>query len=377
VDPISAILNNIFLLIVLFSAYWYIRRQLNKGDFAHRTIRYIFLLAAVLLISDAVMRLNHSYGIFNDAICLISVLINTIFLPLISLLWFVYTCHATKLKIKLWIVYIISGIVFVINVVLAVLTILPNADIYYVFQDHQMILGTFYFVYAFILLLPFVSSLIVIFIQWNVMNRRRNPFTFFNFSVIPIIAIIGQFFYLEYSISLMGVVASFVIIVLDIQHQYAITDFLTGLYNRRNLVKYLTSKIKALRNGDKFAGFMLDINNFKSINDKYGHNFGDKVLIDVSNLLLAATAKGDYISRFGGDEFVLIIDIDNEEDIELFKQKLYDVCEKYNANESKTHKIDFSIGAALFKNEEGMSPSHFLEIIDDRMYIDKQSSKTI
>ncbi len=84
-------------------------------------------------------------------------------------------------------------------------------------------------------------------------------------------------------------VASFIIIVLDIQHQFAVIDFLTGLGNRRNLIKFVRLKIHRLRNGDKFAGFMLDINNFKKINDKYGHSFGDQVLIDVANVLIQTT----------------------------------------------------------------------------------------
>lgn len=209
------------------------------------------------------------------------------------------------------------------------------------------------------------------------MHRRRNPFTFFNFSLIPIIAIIAQHFFAGYSLALMGVVASFIIIVLDIQHQFAVTDFLTGLGNRRNLIKFVGLKIHRLRNGDKFAGFMLDINNFKKINDKYGHSFGDQVLIDVANVLIQTTQKNDYVARFGGDEFVLIIDLNNEEEIEEYKKVIRQACEKYNASEKNTHVIDFSIGSALFSKAEGMTPSRFLEIIDDRMYIDKQSTKAI
>lgn len=376
-EPISAILNNIFLLIVLISAYWYIRRQLIKGDFGHRTIRYIFLLATILLVSDAVMRLNHYFGTYNDFLCYATLFINTLFLPLVASLWFVYTCRATKLRIKLWIVYIFAGIIFAVNAAFTIISILPNANVYYILVDHGMVLGNLYFIYAIILLIPFVASLIVTFIKWKETKRLRNPFTFFNFSIIPIIAIITQIFYASYSISLMGIVASFVIIVLDIQHQYAITDFLTGLYNRRNLTKFLSSKIKTLRNGDTFAGLMLDVNNFKSINDKYGHSFGDKVLIDVGTLLLGATNQGDYISRFGGDEFVIIANAKNDSDIEAIKQRLNKACETYNQTEAKTHKIIFSIGASLFDKQEAVSPTRFLEIIDDQMYIDKQNKKQL
>ena len=376
-EPITAVLNNIFLIVILVASFWFIRRQLTKGDFAHRTIKYMFMLAGLLLTADAIMRLNHAAGVYNDIICKIMITLGTTFLPFLGLLWFMYTCYATKANIRLWIVYLTAGIFFVVNYVLAIFSIIPGYDIYYTLSDHQLHFGTYYFIYTIILLIPFFASLIIVFARWNIMHRRRNPFTFFNFSLIPIIAIIAQHFFAGYSLALMGVVASFIIIVLDIQHQFAVTDFLTGLGNRRNLIKFVRLKIHRLRNGDKFAGFMLDINNFKKINDKYGHSFGDQVLIDVANVLIQTTQKNDYVARFGGDEFVLIIDLNTEEEIEEYKKVIRQACEKYNASEKNTHVIDFSIGSALFSKAEGMTPSRFLEIIDDRMYIDKQSTKAI
>lgn len=128
---------------------------------------------------------------------------------------------------------------------------------------------------------------------------------------------------------------------------------------------------------DKYAGFMLDINNFKSINDKYGHSYGDQVLKDVSKVLLSVTERGDYLARFGGDEFVIICSIDKDEEVAMIIDKIKKACDKYNADEKKTHTIVFSIGSAIFKDENGMTPNRFLEVIDDRMYIDKQSSKAI
>lgn len=376
-DYVTPILNNAFVLTILVSAYWYIRRQLSRGDFGHRTIKFIFHLAAYMLVADGIRRFSCAIDAGNHIICYVCTMIITIFLPFLALLWFVYTCFATKLHIKLSIVYIVSGIIMAINLGLAIWSIIPGADIYFVFSESTMAMGRYYFIYAGILLIPFVGSLVVIFLQWNRMNRIRNPFTFFNYSIIPIVAIIGQFFIEDYSLTMMGIVASFVVVVLDIQHHYAITDFLTGLYNRRNLIKYLNAKIKSMHPGDKFAGFMLDINNFKCINDKYGHNFGDKVLVEVANLLIGATDRGDYIARFGGDEFVIIINMKDEQEIARFKHSLCKACEAYNNREASSHCIDFSIGAAIYNKEDGMSAITFLEIIDDRMYIDKQATKAI
>ena len=376
-EPITAVLNNVFLIVVLVSAFWYIRRQLIKGDFGHRMIRIIFILAALLLLVDAVLRLNHAYELDNDFICALSLVIRTSLSPILGLLWFVYTIHVTRSNIKKSILILISSVVFVLNIVLAVLSFFPGFNIYYIIVSHNVSHGQFYFIYAFILILPFLASLITVLARWSVMNKRRSPWPFFNYSVIPIVAVIWQFFLINYSIALLGIVASFVIIVLDIQHHFAITDFLTGLYNRRNLIKYLTIKMKKMNPNEKYAGFMLDINNFKSINDKYGHSYGDRVLKDVSEVLLSITERGDYVARFGGDEFVIICSIDKDEEVAMIIDRIKRACDKYNADEKKTHTIIFSIGSAIFKAENGMTPNRFLEVIDDRMYIDKQSSKAI
>lgn len=376
-EPINAVLNNIFLIIVLIASFWFIRRQLTKGDFAHRTIKYMFLLAGILLVADALMRLNHVAGVYNEVFCKILITIGTFLLPVLGLLWFLYTCFAAKINVRLSIVYGVAITLLAINGTLAVLSVLPGFDIYYQMAEHSLIFGRYYFINTIILLIPFVASLVVVFTQWNSMYRHRNPFTFFYFSLIPIIAVVAQHFFAGYSLSLMGVVASFIIIVLDVQHQFAITDFLTGLANRRNLIKYVGLKIKKLRNGERFAGFMLDINNFKKINDKYGHTLGDQVLLDVANLLISVTSKKDYVARFGGDEFVLIIDLKDDGEIEAYKKLMRDACERYNSEQKNIHAIELSIGSALFSKDEGMTPTRFLEIIDDRMYIDKQSTKAV
>ena len=125
-EPITAVLNNIFLIVVLVASFWFIRRQLTKGDFAHRTIKYMFLLAGLLLVADALMRLNHSTGVYNDLMCKILITIGTTFLPVLGLLWFLYTCYATKTNVRLWIVYTVAIALLAINCALALLSVIPG-----------------------------------------------------------------------------------------------------------------------------------------------------------------------------------------------------------------------------------------------------------
>ncbi|MCE5312112.1 MAG: GGDEF domain-containing protein [Nitrospiraceae bacterium] len=88
----------------------------------------------------------------------------------------------------------------------------------------------------------------------------------------------------------------------------AATDPLTGCLNRRALYKYLDHDISvAKRYGGNLSLIMFDIDRFKQINDTYGHQSGDKVLKDASELIISSIRKSDYISRYGGEEFIIVL----------------------------------------------------------------------
>ena len=88
----------------------------------------------------------------------------------------------------------------------------------------------------------------------------------------------------------------------------AITDPLTGLYNRRFLSESLRRHLfRAERSGDPVSIAMLDLENFKSINDRFGHSAGDRVLVYTANVIRESLRPGDIACRWGGDEFILLL----------------------------------------------------------------------
>ncbi len=87
----------------------------------------------------------------------------------------------------------------------------------------------------------------------------------------------------------------------------AITDNLTDLYNRRKLDELLESEInRSERFNHTFGLSILDIDHFKAVNDTYGHQIGDKVLIEIANMLKHYSRKTDYLGRYGEEEFMII-----------------------------------------------------------------------
>ena len=138
---------------------------------------------------------------------------------------------------------------------------------------------------------------------------------------------------------------------------YANRDYLTGLYNRRyfyaNIGVYL-DEIKQTR--ETFAIAMLDIDYFKKVNDTYGHEIGDKVIIQIADTLKTSTKAGDIVSRFGGEEFCLVLK-------DISKRGAFEVLERIRAEiENFSYKIDatknlnftVSIGATMFQEEESL-----------------------
>ncbi len=88
----------------------------------------------------------------------------------------------------------------------------------------------------------------------------------------------------------------------------AYTDTVTGLPNRRSLDEHLEQEVySARRNGYTFAVIMMDLDEFKEVNDNYGHAIGDQVLRLMSNYLATLLRSTDFLVRYGGDEFTLIL----------------------------------------------------------------------
>jgi diguanylate cyclase (GGDEF)-like protein/PAS domain S-box-containing protein len=158
--------------------------------------------------------------------------------------------------------------------------------------------------------------------------------------------------------------------------QLAFYDPLTGLSNRRLLMDRLTQHLAhASRSGDLVAVCMLDLDGFKQVNDQLGHEAGDALLIEVAKRLQESVRLSDTVSRFGGDEFSLILtDIKkiNECD-QLFKRIITSLGVPYQVNR-QIARVTASIGATIFPND-GDTPDLLLRHADQAMYEAKEAGK--
>ena len=103
------------------------------------------------------------------------------------------------------------------------------------------------------------------------------------------------------------------------------TDELTQLYNRRYFMQYLSQEFKrSQRSGESFAIAILDLDNFKQINDQWGHLVGDQVLQAMSRKFEGTMRQADICARYGGDEFIFLFPNTNYQQVQIWADRVYE-----------------------------------------------------
>ena len=154
-------------------------------------------------------------------------------------------------------------------------------------------------------------------------------------------------------------------------------DKLTGLGNRNLLEdRVAVAKERAIRNGTAFALFMIDLNEFKSINDHYGHAAGDEVLIAVASRLSAAVRGSDTVIRLGGDEFVVLAEEADRSSgfVALGEKLMATFSEDVDLSSHQLIHVGASMGMARFP-DDGEEMVELLDLADQGMYECKASAR--
>ncbi|MBU0795568.1 MAG: GGDEF domain-containing protein [Alphaproteobacteria bacterium] len=153
----------------------------------------------------------------------------------------------------------------------------------------------------------------------------------------------------------------------------ATTDPLTGLLNRREL-QAQAQKIasQAEKKSTTFALLAIDVDLFKQVNDTYGHHTGDKVLVDLANMLSKERKKSDLVARVGGEEFVLVLPEIDEESAFLLAEKIRTLIENQS---NENIKITVSIGLVVTRQNVQTDFYTLLALSDKALYEAKRSGR--
>jgi diguanylate cyclase (GGDEF)-like protein len=154
----------------------------------------------------------------------------------------------------------------------------------------------------------------------------------------------------------------------------ALQDHLTKVDNRLSFTYRLNSLIaKMNRDGGHFALVYFDLDNFKAVNDRYGHYIGDKVLVAFTQRLHSSIRRNDFLARMGGDEFVLILEnYLSEDELEIALHRIMDgLSDPFKIGEHLIH-LQTSYGVSCYP-VDGNNPEKLLQHADSAMYSYKRS----
>ena len=163
----------------------------------------------------------------------------------------------------------------------------------------------------------------------------------------------------------------------DHLYQLANYDTLTGLPNRTALLERLRAAMEATQeNGQQLAVAFIDLDDFKPVNDRYGHIIGDEVLISISRRMLGVMRECDTVARLGGDEFVALInDVGDEAEARgLFKRLLQAASQPVAIGKHRVH-LSASMGTTRYPQAETLDADQLLRQADQAMYDAKNSGK--
>lgn len=150
------------------------------------------------------------------------------------------------------------------------------------------------------------------------------------------------------------------------------TSTVQGFYNRRRF--YEAIKVMINEETQKFALCVLDIDNFKLINDLYGHHIGDDVIDQISEVLIRSVKQGDYVSRFGGDEFVILFQYDHVEEVDRFALELSEQISQRMNFINRDINLSVSIGCSLYPSD-GQDYEELLRKADIALFQVKHNGK--
>jgi len=299
--------------------------------------------------------------------------------PVITCLWVMY-CDlrvymnegALKKRTSLYLIPIIlNTILLIANLFTPLVFSFDSAHFY-----HR---GHFFFVYMVLMYLyGFISLLMVMrkVLQPD-SSVERTEFRYMAlFIITPFIGGVLQWMFYGLSVIWFSMVFSIILVYTNVLSRRISTDPLTGLNNRHKLNQYLSMKIKSADASQSLFVLVLDADDFKSINDNFGHAIGDRALVTIAEILKSLGLSHDcFIARLGGDEFIILGNDKKDTHPETFAKKIEEQLEKFNTTTKEAYRLSLSIGWARFDPHQMNTVDTLLSAADQNMYKVKQSKQ--
>lgn len=295
-------------------------------------------------------------------------------LPLVTITCYLFKCIGKKLT-KLKFFFLITPAL--IMVILSVMSIFVPL-IFSVSDEGVLLYGP---LYPYLAIMSFGYMILDIFCAVKFKDRLEKGcfITFISMFIAPFGALLVFYVIIfilqEQSMSLIWIALVITLTIhyfSFIQEILVTTDRLTSLPSKDRLINYLDILLRSKKR-ENIYGIMLDLDHFKDINDTHGHTVGDVALKKAADLLVSISPSEAFVSRFAGDEFVIIYSSNDEKFIEGFEKSLKEKEAEFNNSKENAFALNFSFGYFLFDKKEEYDVSTFLKIIDKNMYENKRN----
>jgi len=374
-DYILRVDINIFAFMLISILYISIKRNAEKHLFHTKIfLAMLYVNASLLFLNTLLWFIDGKAGVLELSLNNYLNFIYHLIIPLSATLWLYYVDYhifADENRLKRRSLY--YSIPILLNAIF-VLYSLKSGLIYYINAHNEYVRG-----YGFSL--NYVLLYGVVMYTWVLSYRNRKlvdsrSLLGLQFFIVPIlIGAIVQLFFFGLSLIWTSMSISMLIVFISIEMRQIYRDYLTGARSRRQLDEYISYRIKLSHKSKGFAIAMIDMDDFKNINDTWGHHAGDEALVTFVKLIKASVRRNDFVARYAGDEFVIVFDLEDKKSLDDVIEKISRNVQSFNDTHTHSYQIKFSIGAELVKKNEPCDSDGIFKRIDRKMYEEKRQKK--
>lgn len=368
--------TNLFCIIILLLILNKLKNKSKYSTIIYKKMLICFILFCLSDIISIVFR-ETNYNYSNIILYLSNSLY--LYLPLlIGYYWFKYIyLNLDQKKYENKKVRVLLSLPTIIGIILLISNVFTH-NLFVINSNNTYERGKIYYIYAICTWLYIIVSTIkaiIVYLKSNNIYIKERTFPLCLFIVAPAITSIIQNMFYGLSVTQIGFTISSLLIYLCYLDEQISIDNLTKINNRTKFNEYIQNKFDNTKNEDIISLMFIDVDNFKAINDTYGHLVGDETLISIAGILKKSCndySKDLFLARYGGDEFVIISSLDIKE-LQKFEKTIQDNLNAYN--KKNKNKLSISIGYTSNVKANYKSISHLIDIADDIMYQTKRKKK--
>ncbi|SFB32686.1 diguanylate cyclase (GGDEF) domain-containing protein [Acetitomaculum ruminis DSM 5522] len=339
-------------------------------------LEYYFIVVVTMAVFLADLLAQSCVYYFNDPeVAVTATYVKYIIMPLTIPSFFEYIISQMQKKPLINVKYIrVIEAIFMFTALFIVLVSIFNGWAIRFNDKGEVYEGSKFKVLLFLLLFLGVFLELFVFLHRKHFDAQHVN-TLIVFSIPPALGAILYTISTQYPFFAIGITYSLMVTYVNILNRNSEVDYLTRAYNRQKFELVLDDMIREASNEDfTFAVMMIDINKLKEINECFGNEVGDEVLIELVRVLNSNIRKTDFISRVGGDEFCAIIKNNDYQELDALAESIKNQINKYRIDSNPGFKISVSIGYDIYDTEKKLSARQFIGMVDWKMYADKERS---